>query len=194
MSEAQKASARARILDVAARLFTRDGFRATGVDRIIAESGVAKMSLYRHFESKNALILAVLDEKHDAWMRWFVEEVEAGLPATATLAVFADVLQHWFETESYRGCTFINVVAETGARDDDSLVRKAMAHKETLRVYISQVAKRLGHENADALAEEAMLCIEGMIVRFQMTGNPEVVAAGRRFLAQLDESCRAVKV
>ncbi|MGN5477805.1 TetR/AcrR family transcriptional regulator [Cupriavidus basilensis] len=163
------------------------GFRATGIDRIIAESGVAKMSLYRHFESKHALILAVLDERHDAWMRWFVEEVEAALAAAPVMAVFADVLKNWFETESYRGCTFINVVAETGAQDDDGLVRKAMAHKEALRAYVEQVATRLGHSRPSTLAEEAMLCIEGMIVRYQMTANPEVVAAGRRFLTQLSE-------
>ncbi|SPK75968.1 Transcriptional regulator, TetR family (plasmid) [Cupriavidus taiwanensis] len=185
MSEVLKASPRERILETAARLFTRDGFRATGVDRIIAESGVAKMSLYRHFESKSALILAVLDERHDTWMRWFIEEVEVRLADGTGLSVFADVLRIWFDTDSYRGCTFINVVAESGPCDDARLVRKAMAHKEDLRDYVGKVALRLGYSEPGALAEEIMLCMEGMIVRFQMTGDHEVVAAGRRYLAQL---------
>lgn len=60
-----------------------------------------------------------------------------------------------------------------------------MAHKEDLRDYVGKVALRLGYSESDALAEEIMLCIEGMIVRFQMTGDHEVVAAGRRYLAQL---------
>ncbi|MGT2433728.1 TetR/AcrR family transcriptional regulator [Cupriavidus basilensis] len=107
-------SARERILDTAARLFYQDGLRATGIDKIIAESGVAKMSLYRHFASKNELISAFLDRRHDNWMAWFEQDVEARFAATPGLEVIADALADWFTDGEFRGCAFINAVAEAG--------------------------------------------------------------------------------
>lgn len=105
-------SARERILDTAARLFYQDGLRATGIDKIIAESGVAKMSLYRHFASKNELIAAFLDRRHASWMRWFEQDVEARFAASPGLEVIALALADWFSDEDFRGCAFINAVAE----------------------------------------------------------------------------------
>lgn len=179
-------SARERIMETAERLFLQEGFRATGIDRIIAESGVAKMSLYRHFPSKTDLIAAFLDTRHETWMAWFRGEAEARTAKRANLDVLADVLAAWFATETYRGCAFINLVAESGTETGDAqLMEKAVAHKADLGVYLAELAKRLGYARPKAIAEEALLCVEGMIVRFQMTGERSVVDAGRRLLARL---------
>jgi len=70
-TEAPASAARERILHTAHDLFYRDGIRATGIDRMIAESGVAKLTFYRHFPSKNDLVLAFLDHRHARWMEWF---------------------------------------------------------------------------------------------------------------------------
>jgi AcrR family transcriptional regulator len=180
--------ARERILDTAARLFYQDGFRATGIDKIIAESGVAKMSLYRHFPSKNDLIAAFLERRHEGWMTWFEEEVEARLAKRASLAVLADALGAWFRIDAFRGCAFINIVAESGATGDAQFVGSAVSHKAALAAYVQGLARRLGVSKPKEAAEEAMLCIEGMIVRYQMTSDARVIDAGRRLLGRLEAS------
>lgn len=177
--------ARERILDSAARLFIRDGYRATGIDKIIAESGVAKMSLYRHFASKNALIAAFLEQRHASWMAWFEGEVDARLAAGGGLEAIADALQSWFEGGSFRGCAFINIVTEGGVDADPQLNAHANAHKLALADYLASVARRLALARPEQVADEVLLCIEGMIVRYQMTADARVVDTGRRCLRRL---------
>lgn len=180
-------SARDRILDTAARLFYRDGYRATGIDRIIAESGVAKMSLYRHFASKNDLIFEYLQRRHDFWMEWFETGVRRRLAQRPNLDVLADTLGEWFDGEDFRGCSFINMVAESGggAGDDPRLLEQAVSHKASLQDLVAVIAHELGLARPDEVAEEAIICIEGMIVRAQTTHDRAVVGAGRRTLARL---------
>ncbi|GJG97965.1 TetR/AcrR family transcriptional regulator [Cupriavidus pauculus] len=188
-------SARDRILDTAARLFYRDGYRATGIDRIIAESGVAKMSLYRHFASKNDLIFEYLQRRHDYWMGWFEAGVRRRLVARPNLDALADTLGEWFGTEDYRGCAFINMVAESGggAGDDPRLLEQAVSHKESLQHFAAVIAAELGLVTPAEVAEEAILCIEGMIVRAQTTHDADaVVAAGRRTFARLHSAYSAI--
>ncbi len=186
-------SARERILDVAKRLFYRDGLRATGIDRIVAESGVAKMSLYRHFPSKADLVAAFLDWRHDDWMAWFSGAVEARLAATPELAALADALGEWFAQDDFRGCAFINSVAETGAGDEPRHRLQALDHKLALEAYIADVAARLGLAGPGAVAQEAMLCVEGMIVRAQFQPDPAIVQAGRRLLARIEHDARPAR-
>src|ERR1700759_4123148 len=102
----------ARILHTAHDLFYRDGIRATGVDRVIAESGVAKKTFYRYFPSKDDLIVAFLDFRHDNWMTWFRDALARH---GGTLSALVPALAEWFGSEAYRGCAFINSVVEVGA-------------------------------------------------------------------------------
>ncbi len=184
-------SARDRIMETAARLFYQDGFRATGVDKIIAESGVAKMSLYRHFASKDELIAAFLDWRHEFWMQWFIEEVEARFAQRAELSVIAEALGVWFAQEDFRGCAFINVVAEAGSTGNPGHLHQAASHKQGLEKYIAEIAGRIGLQNPAAVAADAMLCVEGMIVRFQMTHSASVVESGRRVLSVIEKAATA---
>lgn len=181
--------ARQRILETADRLFYQEGLRATGIDRIIAESGVAKMSFYRHFPSKADLIATFLETRHERWLGWFEHAVDArlGKPG-AGLEVIADVLREWFDEADFRGCAFINTVAESGSSNDDDASRIALRHKNDLAAYLVTLARRLHLTRPQQVAEAAMIIIEGTIVRAQMTGDAGVVAASRSLLKSLGQA------
>ena len=119
------ASARERIDQTAYALFSRHGIRAVGVDTISARSGVAKMTLYRHYPSKDDLALAFLRRREELWTRsWLQQEVErrAQAPAERVLAVF-DVFDKWFRRSDFEGCSFVKVLLEHG--DPGHPVRRA---------------------------------------------------------------------
>ena len=122
-------SARERILDTAYDLFSRHGTRAVGVDRIIAECGIAKMTLYRNFPSKDDLILAFLERREERWTRaWLQAEAQrrGSTPAERLLAIF-DTFADWFSQEDFEGCSFINVMIEI--TEPDSPVRVATVRR-----------------------------------------------------------------
>ena len=111
----QDAPARDRILDAAYDLFSRRGIRGVGIDAMIEQSGVARMTLYRHFSSKEQLALAFLERREQEWTRdWLQAEVErrADDRAGRLLAIF-DVFDAWFRRDDFEGCAFIHVMLET---------------------------------------------------------------------------------
>jgi AcrR family transcriptional regulator len=160
-------SGRERILETAYELFSRHGTRAVGVDRIIAESGAAKMTLYRNFASKDDLILAFLERREERWTRaWLQGEVEAraDTPAQRLLAIF-DVFGEWFVREDFEGCSFINVMLEVA--DADHPVRAAsVRHLASIRAYVANLAEHAGvpAEQADAFARQWHILMKGSIV------------------------------
>ncbi|HDL16453.1 MAG TPA: TetR/AcrR family transcriptional regulator, partial [Rhizobiales bacterium] len=91
-------SKKEHLVDTAVKLFGRDGFNATGIDKILQEAGVARMTLYKHFKSKDELILAALRRRDEQFRIWFKSAVEktGGSPAQRLLASF-DALEEWFE-------------------------------------------------------------------------------------------------
>lgn len=161
-------SARDRILRTAHDLFYRDGVRATGIDRVIAESGVAKLTFYRHFPSKNDLIRAYLDYRHQRWMTWFADALarHGGGPDAIVPAV-----GEWLRDPGYRGCAFINSVGEL-AGSLPEVVDIARAHKADVAAAIAAVlpASRQRAKLAQAIA----LAIDGAIVRAQFDATPDV--------------------
>ncbi|MGH9009123.1 MAG: TetR/AcrR family transcriptional regulator, partial [Acidimicrobiia bacterium] len=104
---------RARILDAAARLFYRRGIRAVSVDEVAETASVTKVTVYKHFRSKDNLVASCLHMLDDRFFAWFVGEVESSSadPQARLLAVF-DVLDGWFRRRSFRGCAFINATVE----------------------------------------------------------------------------------
>ena len=105
--------ARQRILETADRLFYQDGLRAVGIDRIIAEARVAKMSLYKHFPSKDDLILAVLKYREETVLEFFRSTMERQAKKTKSpLRAFFAALKDWFELPGFRGCAFQNAAVE----------------------------------------------------------------------------------
>src|SRR6266850_6180265 len=159
------ASARERIDRTAYELFSRHGIRAVGVDTICARSGVAKMTLYRHYPSKDDLALAFLRRREELWTRsWLQREVEdrAQMPAERLLAIF-DVLDKWFRRSDFEGCSFLKVLLEHG--DPGHPVRKAAeAHIGTTRAFLRELAAGAGVRDTDAFARQLHMVMMGSIV------------------------------
>ena len=170
-------SARERILDNAYDLFSRHGIRAVGVDTIIAQSGVAKMTLYRHFGSKDELVLAFMEERERRWTRgWVVAETgrRAACASDRLLAIF-DIFDEWFHRPDFEGCAFINVLLEI----DDAehvLHEAATRHLATIRAFLRSLAVEAGVRNADNFARQWHILMKGSIVA---AGEGDVDAARR---------------
>lgn len=134
--------ARERILEAAYDLFAHQGTRSVGVDAIIERSGVAKMTLYRHFKSKQDLVLAFLDRRETLWTEdWLIREVSvrATDPKERLLAIF-DAYHDWFQIEDFEGCAFINVLLEYQA--DNPLHIAAAGHLAKVRAFVNDLATR----------------------------------------------------
>lgn len=160
-------SARDRILQTAHDLFYLEGIRATGIDRVIAESGVTKVTLYRHYPSKNDLILAFLDYRHQRWMTWFDGALHRfGADPAALLPTMAE----WFAHPQYRGCAFINTVAELGPVLPEA-VQRAREHKRQMQARIAELLP--ASEDRDARAQALAVAVDGAIVRAACDTTPE---------------------
>jgi len=161
----QMLSARERILDTAYDLFSRHGIRAVGVDRIIATSGVAKMSLYRHFHSKDTLVLAFLQEREKRWtMEWLhAEASRRGDDGAGRLLAIFDVFDEWFRKADFEGCSFINVLLEFGELEHP--IRQATTtHLATIRGLVRDFAEDAGVADPEAVAAQWHILMKGSIV------------------------------
>jgi AcrR family transcriptional regulator len=164
-SPAGNPNGRERILEAAYDLFSRYGIRAVGVDAIIAEAGVAKMTLYRNFASKDELVLAFMELREDRWTEdWLQQEVmsRAAAPAERLLAIF-DVFGEWFVLDDFEGCTFINVLLEYEDRDDP-VRRASVRHLANIRGFLREQAIAAGVLDADELARQWHILMKGSIV------------------------------
>jgi len=157
--------ARQRIVDTAYDLFSRHSVRAVGIDRIVAEAGVAKMSLYRHFPTKDALVLAVLQEREQRWTRdWLGAEVisRASTPQGRLLAIF-DVFGEWFQSGDFEGDSFVKMLLEFD--DPASPVRQASLEQlANVRSFVCELAEEAGVRDPDALAHKWHILMKGAIV------------------------------
>jgi AcrR family transcriptional regulator len=157
--------ARERILNTAYRLFCSRGVRAVGIDSIIEESGVAKMSIYRHFRSKDDLVLAVLDRREALWTQeWLQAEVcqRADTAAERLLAIF-DVFDEWFRRRDFEGCFFINTLLEFDDRKHP-LHQASRRHLANIRVFLTGLAEEAGIDNAAQFAHQWHILMKGAIV------------------------------
>jgi AcrR family transcriptional regulator len=181
-------SKRDKLIDTALRLFVREGFHATGIDRVLAESGVAKMTLYNHFRSKEELILAVLRRRDEQFRNWFVRRVESltETPRNRLLACF-DALGEWFRQKDFHGCSFINASAEFGERDHP-IHAAAAEHKRLVRGYIRSLAVDAEVEDPGGLADRLMLLIEGATVLAHVCGDLDAARSARESAGILIEA------
>jgi AcrR family transcriptional regulator len=154
-------SARERILQAAHDLFYRDGIRATGIDRVIAEARVAKVTFYRHFPSKNDLIREFLEYRHRRWMEWFVDALARH---GGTLEALGPTLAEWFESDTYRGCAFINAVGELGPVVP-GVVEISRRHKRDMIAEIEKLLPESQRREQDA--EAIAIAVDGAIIRAQ---------------------------
>ncbi|WP_299405489.1 TetR/AcrR family transcriptional regulator [Acaryochloris sp. IP29b_bin.148] len=184
-SQASRKPVRERILETASQLFYREGIQNVGIDRIIAESGVAKMSLYNHFKSKDALIETFLRQRDQQWRQWFVARVEEGSsePKQQLLRLF-DVLQEWFESPDFRGCAFINATVEL-ANPNHPGCQAALDHQQAVYTFIHRLVTEVeGLESTERLARQLLLLVQGAIVVAMMQNHP-LAAAEAKYAAAL---------
>jgi AcrR family transcriptional regulator len=159
-------AARERVLGTAYDLFSRRGIRAVGIDEVIERAGVAKATLYRHFRSKDDLVLAFLARREQLWTRELVEagaRARGATPAEQLLAIF-DVFDEWFQREDFEGCSFVNVLLETADREHRVGAASA-AHLENIRSIVRTLAAEAGVRDPEAFALSWHILMKGSIVQ-----------------------------
>jgi len=175
--------ARERILRKAHDLFYAEGLRATGIDRVIAEAGVTKVTFYRHFPSKNDLILTYLNLRHERWMKWFTEALERHGGASKGAQALPPVMKEWFRGKAlgdFRGCAFLNGVSEMGPTMP-AVVQATRQHKQQMTDVIEALLPQSGQRKraAEALAS----AVDGAIVQAQYSGDPAPALRALQFIA-----------
>ena len=182
---------RGQLIETALRLFYRHGFHATGIDRVLAEAGIAKMTLYKHFGSKDALILACLAERDRLFRAWFESEIDRrGKTGRDRLLAVFDILEAWFKSRDFHGCLFINAAAEHAPADDPVHVA-AGAHKREIRRILEDVASEAGAGDPALLAGQLHLLMEGATVLAQVAGDFAAAAQARQAATALIDAALA---
>ena len=183
-SNDKKISVRDKILLTAHDLFYSTGFRATGVDTLIKEAKVTKVTFYRHFPSKSLLILAYLHYRHEIWIKWFETTLRRHLDESQISSdALSATLAEWFISPQFHGCAFINASAEAKSEDIESEIKAICRdHKIETKKIIALLTK-IADERA---VNEIMLLIDGAIIHAQMgMETDEVIASLKRALADL---------
>jgi AcrR family transcriptional regulator len=157
--------ARERILESAYELFSRRGIRAVGVDEVISSASVAKATLYRHFRSKDELVLAFLQQREQLWTKDWVEteaKRRAETPEAQLLAIF-DLFDEWFQKEDFEGCSFINILLETNDRLHP-VGHASAVHLENIRTVLRTLAEEAGLREPEQFAHSFHILMKGSIV------------------------------
>lgn len=169
-----------RLLDTATDLFYKQGYHATGINQVIQEAGVARASLYLHFSSKEALLEAFLQQRHEYWfagLRSFTEKHTK--PKDKILAAF-DFLQHMNEQENFRGCAFLNILSEITEQDGDAL-RIIRDHKKDLRAFLAAILTK----EKQLVQDHVYLLFESALVESQLYSNQWPVAEAKKIVSDL---------
>ena len=182
---------RDELVQKALQVFYRNGFQATGMDMLVAETGISKTSMYKHFRTKEDLILAVLRLRDEQFRTWLYRRMEdlADTPKQQLIAMF-DALAEWFGEPGYRGCMFIKASSEY--QDSNHLSHQQSAdHKRLLERHITALAERAGLPDPGALARQLLILKEGAIVTAHLghTANPaqDAKAAAIRLVGSEDQ-------
>jgi AcrR family transcriptional regulator len=164
-----------KVFQTAGRLFYQNGYRAVGVDTLAAESGIGKMTLYRHYPSKDDLIVAYLKDRNEIFWRNF-EEITKDVPTPREkLFAFFESLEYYVKTPACYGCPFLNVATEYPEADYPGH-RVALEHKQSVRERFRQLAKEAGAKRPDALADQLFLLMDGAYMASRMFGTQNPAA------------------
>jgi AcrR family transcriptional regulator len=161
---ARPGPARERILDTAYDLFARRGIRDVGIDEIIERADVAKATLYRHFPSKDLLVLAFLERREQLWTHGFVEEGARNrgrTPEETLLAIF-DIFDDWFRSAGFEACSFINVLLELGPRHE--VGKASIDYLENIRGVVRSLAEEAELREVESFARSWHILMKGSII------------------------------
>jgi len=170
--------ARERILGAAYELFSRRGVRGVGVEEVIAQADVARATLYRHFPSKDALVLAFLERREQRWtFDWVEAEARRGgsAPEEQLLAIF-DAFDGWFRRDDFEACSFINVMLEMGPKHPACMA--SIQHLENIRSIVRGLAEEAGLREPDSFARSWHILMKGSIVS-AAEGDTEAAQRGK---------------
>ena len=177
---------RDKLITAANRLFYEHGFHATGLDQIIDEVGVSKTAFYKHFESKDDLAIAVLQERDkQETAEWIgiMKDRGRGDPCAEIMALF-DLLEEWLDRPDFKGCMFLKAASEYPS-PSDPVHQAAMVHGQNLFRELELRATRGGAADPKALASQLMLVLTGAILARHETGKPDRARSARAAAAML---------
>jgi len=182
--------ARDRLLGTAFRLFYAHGPRGVGIDTVIAESGVAKATLYKHFPRKDDLVLAYLDKVDQAWFGQLRAAARAaGDDPREQLVGMFDALVSACRREGFHGCAFINAAAETNAGSE--IHARTVEHKAVVRAWVVDLAQRAGARDPQMLARQITLLVDGGLAAGVLDADPAAAEAAKHAAGALVyEACR----
>jgi AcrR family transcriptional regulator len=170
-----------RLVESAVRRFYRDGFRSVGIDQVLTDVGISKTAFYKHFESKEDLMLAAL-EMQNQWLqetlRTMIRE-RGGETATGQLHAVLDVVEHIIESDDFQGCIFVNVAMEFPLPHEPAHMAAA-ENKRAIEEIITEIAREAGAADPELLAQELCLIVEGTYVTRHVTGNKQTIDIARR--------------
>src|SRR5262245_41737479 len=175
-----KSPTRQRLIEAAFRRFYRDGFRNVGIDQILSDVGISKTAFYKHFESKEDLMLAALEDQN----RWLQETFRAlmqergGPTPLGQLHALLDVVEAIVESDDFQGCIFVNVAMEFPLQHEPAHIAAAQ-NKQSIEDLVHSVAVDAGATDPRALAKQLCLIMEGAYVTRHVTGNKQTVDVAR---------------
>jgi AcrR family transcriptional regulator len=186
-SPTPRGEARERILDTAFRLFYAHGVRAVGVDTIIAASGVAKATFYKHFPSKDDLAVAYLDRVDAQWRGQLqTAAAAAGPDPRAQLVGMFDALLTVCQQDDFHGCAFINAAAESAP--NSPVHARSVEHKAEVRAWVRDISMQGGAHDPAALARALTLLLDGALAEGVLDGDPSAARAAKEAAAALVET------
>ncbi len=159
-----RTQARKRILDAAYDLFSTRGIRAVGIDEIVARAEVAKATLYRHFRTKDELVLSFLERREELWTKEFVEAEarrRGATPEERLVAIF-DVFDEWFHDEKFEACSFINTLLEMGP--EHVAGRASIVYLDNIRTLVADLAEEAGLRDTESFASSFQILMKGSII------------------------------
>ena len=187
----QAAPKREQLLEVATALFHRYGYHAVGLDRILEEAGVSRPTLFKHFPSKDDLIVTAL-QRRDLQARERFFGALAAHPGSfrERIAHMFDLLTAWVSRPDFTGCLFINATAAF-ADHRDPIHQAAKAHKDAYRGFLETLAAEAGVPDAQALAEQLMVLVDGLIVTCHVAGAQRFPERAKAAALQLVDAALA---
>lgn len=173
--------ARERLLEAATRLFYQHGIHSVGIDRIIAEAGIAKMTFYNHFPSKDELIAEVIRRKDKNWresMQRYIDERAVTEPLDIIMAFF-DYMKEWFESDTFRGCQFLNTSVDLADRDHPAF-QAVLDQQKFSREFLRNLLDQAGIRNAEDLADQLIILMAGAIMNAYVLDSSKPALSAKR--------------
>ncbi len=176
-----KTPTRQRLIDASVRRFYRDGFRNVGIDQILTDVGISKTAFYKHFESKEDLMLAALEEQN-RWLQQTFHDMareKGGDEPLGQLRALMDVVEELVEADDFQGCIFVNVAMEFPLQHEPAHLAAARS-KKAIEELVQRLAVAAGAADPQALAQQLCLIMEGAYVTRHVSGNKQTVDIARQ--------------